>query len=398
MTRRSSPLMLVGIVLLSLNLFPAAVSIGPVLTQVRTGLGMNDWQVAAMTAVPLLAFAALRALSATAARIFGVHRIALIAVLLIAVGLFSRALADHAWVFLLLTVLAACGSGALAPLLPMLTRRHFPRRVRMVTLIYSTAATVAAVLALALTRPLSHSDGGWRTALAVWGAVAVVATLPWLNLVGHDRAHRRQGREPVSVHALRTSLGWALSGAFGLQTAQVFTVLVWFPTLWDHHGYTPAQAALLVALVAAASIPLALFVPAAARQRRDPRAMLVGTLLCFPLAYAGLLLRPHGAAIVCALLLGVGAVGTPLARVLIRMRARSRHAATALADAAQSVGYVVAAAVVFGFGALRHVSEDWTGGLVALLALAVVQLLLAWYVGRPAYLEDQLPAQAETQA
>lgn len=383
--------MLVGIVLLALNLFPAAVSVGPVLGQVRAGLRMNDWQVAALTAVPLLAFAALRALSTTAARVFGVHRVALISVLLVAIGIFSRSLADQAWVFLLLTALAVCGSAGLAPLLPLLTRRHFPNRIGSVTMIYTAAAGVAMVLAVAFTRPLSHSEGNWRTALAIWGAVAVVAVVPWLTLVAHDRSYRAAAPDLSNFRTLRTPLGWALAVVFGLQTAQVFVVLLWFPTFWDQHGFTPAQAGFLVAIAAAVPIPLALFVPAAAMWRKDPRPVVFGALLCYPVAYAGLLLHPHGAAALCAILLGVGAVGTPVTLVLVGLRARTGRGAAALAEATQSVGYLVAAACLFGFGTLRHVSQGWKDGLVALLLLAGAQLLLSWYVGRPAYVEDQLP-------
>lgn len=383
MTRRTSPLMLVGIVLLALNLFPAAVSIGPVLSQVRGGLGLSDWQVAVMTAVPLLAFATLRALSATAARVFGVHRVALISVLLVAIGLFSRSLAAGPWVFVLLTAVAVCGSAGLAPLLPLLTRRHFPDRVGSVTAIYTMAAAIATVLAVALTRPLSHSEGGWRTALGVWGAVAVVAALPWLRLVSHDSTHRAGRPDLSGFRALRTPLGWALALSFGLQTAQVFTVLQWFPTFWHHKGFGAAQAALLVALVAAVPIPLALFVPATAMWRRDPRPVVFGTLLCYPLAYAGLLLHPHGAAILCAILLGVGAVGTPVILVMVGRWARTDDDAIAMVAATQSVGYAVAALCLFGFGTLRHLSQGWDDGLVALLLVALVQLVLGWFIGQP---------------
>ena len=58
-SRRASWLLL-GLVLLSANLRPAAVSVGPVLAEVRDGLGMSTPGRGLLTSLPVLAFAALR--------------------------------------------------------------------------------------------------------------------------------------------------------------------------------------------------------------------------------------------------------------------------------------------------------------------------------------------------
>ena len=55
-TRRTT-LVLVGLVLLALNLRPAAVSVGPVLAEVRDGLGMSATSAGLLTSLPVLAFA-----------------------------------------------------------------------------------------------------------------------------------------------------------------------------------------------------------------------------------------------------------------------------------------------------------------------------------------------------
>ena len=58
--RRTAVLVMVGIVLLSLNLRPAAVSIGPVLEEVRDAFGMSPAAVGLLTSLPVIAFADLR--------------------------------------------------------------------------------------------------------------------------------------------------------------------------------------------------------------------------------------------------------------------------------------------------------------------------------------------------
>ena len=55
--------MLVGLILLSFNLRPAAVSVGPVLEEVRDGLGLTGPEAGLLTSLPVLAFAVFGALA-----------------------------------------------------------------------------------------------------------------------------------------------------------------------------------------------------------------------------------------------------------------------------------------------------------------------------------------------
>lgn len=399
MSRRpATALMLAGVLLLALNVRPAVVSVGTVLSPLQRSLPIPAWELALLTAMPLLAYAVFSALATTAARTFGLHRVTLLSLIAIAIGQFARALADRGWVFLVLSALALAGTATAATLLPSLVRRHFPRRTGAATALTGTALGVGTVLAIALTPAVTHSDGGWRTGVAVWGVVAVIAAVPWLRLVGHDRTHRRTGPDLSAFRTLRTPLGWTLSLFFGIQALQAYTVFAWFPSLWDRYGYTPAQAASFVALAAAVAVPVSSWVPAAAMRRRDPRVVVYPVVVCYPLAFCGLLLHPHGAALPAALLLGLGMVGFPLALVLIGLRSRTTRGTAALAGSIQPVGYLIAALGPFGLGLLHLHTHGWRWPLAVMAALAVPQLLLARYVGRPAYVEDQLDLEPVSQS
>ena len=71
---RRTALVLVGLILLSFNLRPAAVSVGPVLEEVRSGLGLNGVEAGLLTSLPVLAFAIFGALAPSLARAAGLHR------------------------------------------------------------------------------------------------------------------------------------------------------------------------------------------------------------------------------------------------------------------------------------------------------------------------------------
>src|SRR4051812_44962943 len=107
--RRGTALILLGIVLLSLNLRPAAVSVGPVLAEVRDSFSMGGPAAGLLTSLPVIGFAAFGALAPAAAGRFGVHRVTLVALLAVAAGLAGRAGTTNKPAFLALSLLALAG-------------------------------------------------------------------------------------------------------------------------------------------------------------------------------------------------------------------------------------------------------------------------------------------------
>ncbi|MGZ6752577.1 MAG: MFS transporter [Nocardioides sp.] len=388
--RRTSFVVLTGLVLLSLNLRPAAVSVGPVLAEVRSALGMSPVTAGLLTSLPVLAFALFGAMAPLAARRGGVHRVTLLALLAVVVGLAGRALTSSEAVFLLLSLVALGGMAMANVLLPSLVKLHFPDAIGRVTAIYTTALAVGLTSSLVLTVPISHAGGSWRWGLGAWAVLALLAALPWIGLVAHDRSLDQAPRAIRYGDVARTRLGWAMALFFGLQSMQAYAVFGWFAQLWRDNGYTAGQAGALVGLLAAVSIPLSLWAPAAVARRTDQARILLLIMLCYPLGYLGLLVAPHTLAIPSALLVGVGAVTFPIVLVLIGLRSRTPQGTAALSSFTQSTGYLLAALGPFGVGTLYDVTGGWTAPLLLLMVLMVPQILVGLYVARPAAIEDQL--------
>ena len=91
-----------------------------------------------------------------------------------------------------------------------------------------------------------------------------------------------------------------------------------------------------------------------------------------------------------ALLVGVGCVIFPLVLTLIGLRARTPAGTAALSGSTQSAGYLLAAVGPFTVGLLYEATGGWTVPLALMIALVVPMALLAAYVGRPRFVEDQL--------
>lgn len=389
-TRRTSVLVLVGLVLLSFNLRPAAVSIGPVLAEVRESFGMSAATVGLLTSMPVIAFAIFGALAPAAAGRFGIHRVTLTAVLVVILGLAGRAVTGSETLFLLLSLLALSGMAMANVLLPSLVKLHFPDRIGLVTAIYTTALSTGLTAALVLTVPISDALGGWRYGLGVWAAVAIVAAVPWVFLAAHDRNLERVARTVSFRDVARTRLGLAMALFFGLQSLQAYAIFGWFAQLWRDSGYSATVAGVLAGVLAGTAIPLSLWLPNVLARTADPRWVLFSVIACYPVGYVGLMIAPHDLAILWAVIVGIGTVTFPLILTLIGLRARTPEGTAALSAFTQSTGYLIAAAGPFAVGLVHDASGGWTVPLVMLLALALPLFPIAAYVSKVRYVEDQL--------
>ena len=81
--------LVLGIVLAALNLRTAVTSVGPVLDQLSSGLGMSGVGVGLLTTLPVLIFATVGAVTPALSRQVGEHRLLLLALVILGAGLLS---------------------------------------------------------------------------------------------------------------------------------------------------------------------------------------------------------------------------------------------------------------------------------------------------------------------
>ena len=381
-------LVLVGIVVLGFNLRPAAISVGPVLDEITRTLDMSGATAGLLTTLPVLAFAVVGALAPDLARRAGVHRVTLASLTAVVLGLATRARTDETWVFLVMSLLALAGMATANVLLPSLVKLHFPDRVGLLTSIYTTSMALGLTLSSALTVPVAAQLGSWRWGLAIWAVTALVAALPWVGLLRHDRA---PGAVPHTVtlrQVARTRVGWAMALFFGLQSLQAYSIFGWFAQVYRDAGFSATTAGLLLGVITSIGIPLSFLVPALAARLHDQTWLILGLIACYPVGYVGLILAPVGGAWLWAVLVGVATSVFPLVLTLIGLRARTSAGTAALSGFTQSVGYLLSAVGPFGMGVLYAATGGWTVPLSVLCALALPQLLAGLTVARPSYVED----------
>ena len=389
-TRWERVLVLVGIVVLGFNLRPAAVSVGPVLDEVTGSLDMSGATAGLLTTLPVLAFASFGALAPDLARRAGVHRVTLVSLVAVVVGLSVRARTDEIWVFLLMSLVALAGMATANVLLPSLVRLHFPGRVGLLTSLYTTSMAIGLTFASVLTVPISEQLGSWRWGLLAWAVTAAVAALPWLGLIRHDSALAAVPHTVRLRDVARTRLGWAMALFFGLQSLQAYSIFGWFAQVYRDAGFSASTAGLLLGVITAMSIPLSFAIPSLAARVHDQTWLILGLGVCYPVGYVGLILAPTDGAWLWAVLVGIATSIFPLVLTLIGLRSRTSQGTAALSGFTQSVGYLIAAIGPLGMGVLYDATGAWTVPLSVLCVIAVGQVAAGLTVARPSHIEDSL--------
>lgn len=393
-TRFARVLVVVGIVALSFNLRPAAVSVGPVLDEVSDGLGMHAVETGLLTALPVLSFATVGALAPRLARVVGMHRVTLLALLLLTLGLAVRSRVDDPWLFLVLSFLALAGMAVANVLLPSLVKLHFPDRVGLLTAIYSTALAVGLTSASVLTVPVGEIGDGaldWRRGLVVWAGTAAVAMVPWFGLVRRDR-REDAATSPIGTGAVsRTRLGWLMAVFFGLQSLQAYSIFGWLAKVFRDAGSSASDAGLLLGITTAISIPLSFVIPSLTARVRRQDLLLTAIMVWYPVGYLGLIFAAGTVSWLWAAALGIGTCTFPFILTLIGLRARTPAGTAALSGFTQSAGYLIAVVGPFGVGTLHDAFDGFTVPLAVLLALCIPQYVVGLMTARPTYVEDELP-------
>ena len=384
--------LLVAVVLVSINLRPGASSVGPVLEEVRLGLGMGAGVAGAMTGLPGLVFGLVGLLAVGFARKVGMTAGIAIGLAAAAAGLLLRVTTDSVPLFLLLTMLGLAGMAVGNVLVPAWIKAH-GHAVALMT-VYGTGLGVGGTIGPLATAPVTDAAGSWRAGLGVWGLLAVVALPLWGWLSLRERRspaeHRVSGDAPPSGRVAHSPTALALTVLFGVQSMHAYVQFGWLPQVYRDAGISASQAGALQALLSSVGIAGALVMPTVIDRGRGLRPLAVSFGVVLALGYTGLLLAPATVPWLWALLLGYAGLAFPFAIAMITARTRHASVTAQLSGFMQPVGYALAAVGPFLVGLLHDATGGWTL-VLALLALTGVPLAMAGLrVARPTYVDDEI--------
>src|SRR5262249_10915440 len=148
---------------------------------------------------------------------------------------------------------------------------------------------------------------------------------------------------------------------FAVQSGGFYATLAWLPSVFRSHGYSDAHAGLLLSVTLIVGIFTGLTIPSLAHRMRDQRRLVIVSALVNAVGWLGLILAPASAAVLWAVLLGLGQnAAFSLVLMLIVLRGGSVKNTQALSAMAQSVGYALAAFAPLAVGAIHGLTHSWT--------------------------------------
>ena len=240
---------------ISLVLRPPVASIGPLLHEIVSDLGLSGAEMGLLASAPVLCFGLGAFASPALVKRLGVNHAMLLVLTLLAAAAGFRLFFGYPG--LLIGTIAAGLSIAVANvLLPTIVRVEFPNRVPLITGAYTTLLAFSASFAASIAVPTSDLLGGWRLALAIWLVPAVLAAVFWAPKAFAQEPHVSQPAHAAAEEraaVLRSPIAWAIVGFFGLQSLGFYALLGWLPTLLIASGQTPAAAGGLLGLATAAA-------------------------------------------------------------------------------------------------------------------------------------------------
>ncbi|MBW8762736.1 MAG: MFS transporter [Microbacterium sp.] len=412
-------LALLGIVLVAFSLRSAVASLSPVIDHVAEEFPISSVVAGLIGAAPPVCFAVFGLLTPLFERRFGLERVAVAAIGLIAAGLVLRSLSVDSTSLLAATTVVFAGVGSGNILMPPLVKKYFPDRLGLMMTVYSTTMAVSTFVPPLVAVPIADS-AGWRVSLGLWGVFAALALIPWVTMLLTDRTgasgaagalvkppfvENPDDRDAAEVatgpivtspanpkvfgRLWRLPMAWSIALVFGASSTLAYVSFAWLPAiLIDVGGVSAADAGLLLSLFGLMGMPCSLLVPILIVRFHATRPVFFFGIACGLIGLAGLLFVPTVGLPLWVAMFGLAPMLFPLSLVLLSIRSRTPESAVALSGFAQSIGYAVAALFPLLIGVLHEATGSWQVPLLLLVGVLIAVIPAGWIAGRRRTIEE----------
>ena len=347
-----------GIVLFAFSLRSAVASLSPLYDHIAADFDVPAAVIGLIGTAPPVCYAVFGLLTPALERRFGLERLAVVAMVVVAIGLIVRSLAPGSGLLLAGTALIFAAVGVGNILLPPLVKRYFADRVGLMTTVFSTTMALATFLPPLVAVPVADA-ADWHVSLGLWAVFALVAAVPWIGLaVRHAAAEKSRAEaaaaddddiEQPSPRAFgrmwRLPVAWALLvGIRRVEQPRLHRLRMAADDPRRHRGRHPRRGRRAAGACSGSW--------GCRRRSRchcwspgpTPRALCsVSPSAPASQASQGSLFVPTVAPWLWVALLGLAPLLFPMILVLLGLRTRTHEGAVALSGFVQSGGYAIAA-------------------------------------------------------
>ncbi len=228
----------IAIFFVSLNLRPSVTSIGPLVNTIQSELNISSTMMSLLTSIPVFCMGLFAPFAVPMQKKFGYRSSINVLMVLIGLATAARFYFDSFSALIFTSFLTGFAIAIISPIINAYIKETFKEKMAPVIGIYSFAIGAGASLSAGLTGPLYESSSNWAYALAIWGALAIIALITWtfavekkVKIETSDQLVAEEGRNPW-----KNKLAWIIMIYFGLQTALFFSLMAWLPSMGQELG------------------------------------------------------------------------------------------------------------------------------------------------------------------
>lgn len=373
---RGRALTFLGIVLVALGLRDSATAVSPILQSISKDIPFQAVDIGLLGMLAPLTFAVVGALTPWMAKRLGLEWSIIAASALIAAGQLARAFSHDTSTFLFWTFVTMAGTGAANVLLPPLVKKFFPDRIATMSTVYLFIAVVGSVIPAYLAAPLMHATD-WRTSVASWSGIAIIAIVPWVALLIRERGNASAYQAPhdanITKKVWRSRTAWGMAISFAIASFNCYIMWGWLPImLQEHGGLSQSDSGLMLASYSAVALFTSLFGPGLISRLTSMAPVVIGGMTVTIVGALGFWFAPTLAPWLWSILSGGVVILFTVGLVLINLRTSSPAGAVALSGMVQGVGYFIGAFGPLAVGLIHSFASDWTWEFVVIIGATLV--------------------------
>lgn len=375
--------MLPGLVLVCFCMRSPMSPIGPLVSQIKSSLGLSASFAGLLTTIPMLIFAIV---SPAAGKLLGkISERALVPICL-SLAFFGILIRSYLGVLGLIvgTALLGLGIGVLNVLIPVFIRTNFPQKIGIVMGAYTTSMTLLSALSAGFCVMLSAALSGWNNALAVFAIFPVLALPVWLIESKYSCTERMHTEKMSLKETAKQGKNWYAALFMALQSALFFCMIAWLPSMMIERGADASNIGYLILLMQLTSLITNFLMPILMQRFPTKRGLLA--VFCGIVYAAGFTMLlcgslPAWLRVCSVILLGLGSgLSLGFALTLITILGKTQQETAGLSAFAQGAGYLFAAPAPVLLGAVY----DYSGGFYLPTIILLIMCVPLAIVGQRA--------------
>ena len=369
----------IGIVLLGFILRTPITGVGPIISNLKEILKIDNTQAGLITTIPLIAFALISPFAFKLADKIGLEKTLFLSSIIIFLGLLLRFYIET-YTFFIATFIIGSGIAIGNVLLPGIVKKYYANNLGVMTGVYTLIISGSASFAAAISYPIATANIGSKNfslalSVNIWIILAIITIYLYFKIYKENKETTKRVSNKVDVKKLlKNSKIYTLILTMGLQSAIYYCSVSWFPEIMISKGFSSITAGYILSISQILQIPATFFTPLIAEKIKNKLVIPTFIFLCYSISLLGIIFTQNNfyLMLIWMLFFALGGGGIfSYVMLLFTLKTNNSDEASSVSGITQAGGYLIAAIFppILGFVKDR---ADWNTTLYLLLVISLI--------------------------